>query len=106
MLSFTERMTGSVGRTASSDTVDGDETDLNFVLAVTFKSLEKLTTDPATLGKRSGTLSWGSHCLSMCTGDVSLFELDESVVAGRQNVYSLVKVTTANERRHLVQGSA
>lgn len=68
------------------------------MLAVTLKSLEKLMTDPAKLGKLSGTVSWGQLCLSVCSGDVLLFELGEWVVAGRRMVYSFVMVTTASER--------
>lgn len=105
MLTFTKCMAGSVERTAGSDTGNGGKTDLSFVLAVTFKSLEKLTTNPATLGKLSGTVSSGQRCLSVCSGDLRLFELDESVVAGRHMVYSFVMVTTANKRLQCVPRS-
>jgi len=81
MLTFTERMEGSVTGT------DGVGHALSFVLMVTFKSLEKLSTDPGTLGTLSGVVQWGQERLSVCSGDIRLFAVDENVVAGRRMVY-------------------
>lgn len=62
-----------------------------------FKSLKELTTNPATLGKIIGTVSWGQRCLSVCSGDFRLFELDKPVLARRCMVDSFVMLTIANE---------
>lgn len=90
MVTFTERMAGKVGSGV-------DEKDLSLVVAVQFKSLEKLATNPATPGMLSGTVRWGNKLLSVCSGDFRLFAVDEGVVAGRRMVYKFVMTTASNE---------